>query len=196
MYNEQRNINQSPVADRTYLHCRQQPITANHSMCGACGVNCATRRVPLAALLFHKQHTRDNIQCTIHKIQQTIYMAGNRPNSTCTKPSSTKWNNLLSMKKKRHSKLKLRLKYTKGLSWSTAEVEFVLQQKVEVEVQQRTTCGSDNDAASPFNLCPLLLTVGGDVLLSILLTAVLYFHISSCYLLLVVFAGVIKARVI
>ena len=99
----------------------------------------------------------------------------------------------------RHFRLKLELKYTKGLSWSTTEVEFVLQQKVEVEVQQRTTCGSDNDAASPFNLSPLLLTVSSDVLLSILLTAVLYFHISSCYLLFVVFAicpGVIKARVI
>ena len=99
----------------------------------------------------------------------------------------------------RHFRLKLELKYTKGLSWSTTEVEFVLQQKVEVEVQQRTTSGSDNDAASPFNLSPLLLTVSSDILLSILLTAVLYFHISSCYLLFVVFAicpGVIKARVI
>ena len=112
------------VAHRTYLHCRQQPITANHSMCGACGVNCATRKVPLAALLFHKQHTRDNIQCTIHKIQQTIYMADDRPNCTCAKPSSTKWNNLLNMKKRTG------FKGTPGCSWSWSTP------KVWVEVQQ------------------------------------------------------------
>ena len=97
------------------------------------------------------------------------------------------------------------VQHTKFNSQNTSDniLHYVVQSRLKldlnIEVQQRTMSGSDNDAASPFNLCPLLLTVGGDVLLSILLTAVLYFHISSCYLLFVVFpifAGVIKARVI
>ena len=94
------------------------------------------------------------------------------------------------------------VQHTKFNSQNTSDniLHYVVQSRLKldlnIEVQQRTMSGSDNDAASPFNLCPLLLTVGGDVLLSILLTAVLYFHISSCYLLFVVFpirAGVIKA---
>ena len=67
------HVHQSPVADRTNRHCRQLPIVADNSLCEARCVNCASRRVPFAFLLSHKQHIKDNLQCTTHKIQQPKY---------------------------------------------------------------------------------------------------------------------------
>ena len=181
-----------------YLHCRQQ----TNSKCGACCVNCATRKVPQFSFFINNtQRTTYNVQYTKYNRQ---YMADGRPNWTCAKPSSTKWNNLLSMKKNAGSLGTLGWSW----SWSTPKIWVEVQQRLNLYYNRRLKLKYNNEQRVEVIMTPQVpltcphccsLSVSGDVLLSILLTAVLYFHISSCYLLFIVFpifAGVIKARVI